>query len=145
MLAVGRFLRLRRSCVQWFDSMQDFRELRVWQRGRELTVEIYRTTAALPDDERYGLSSQMRRAAISIIANIAEGCGRDTAADFARFLQIAVGSASELASHLIIAGDLRLIASATQRELLEELSEIKRMLTVLTQRVRQSASEASNH
>ena len=116
--------------------MQDFRELRVWQRGRGLTADIYRATALFPPDEQFGLTSQMRRAAVSIIANIAEGCGRAGASDFARFLQMAAGSASELASHLIIARDLDYLDANRQAPLIEETAEIQRMLTVLIRRVR---------
>lgn len=76
--------------------MQNFRDLKVWGKAHAATLLIYRATDGFPSTERYGLTSQMRRAAASIPANIAEGCGRASDADFARFLQIAFGSASEL-------------------------------------------------
>jgi four helix bundle protein len=79
--------------------MRDFRELKMWQKTHTLTLTVYRVTACFPNDERFGLSSQMRRAAVSIEANIAEGCGRAGHADFARFLEIGMGSASELECH----------------------------------------------
>jgi four helix bundle protein len=76
--------------------MKDFRELKVWQKSHQLTLDIYKATAPFPKDEQYGITSQIRRAAASVAANIAEGCCRGTDADFARFLQIAISSASEL-------------------------------------------------
>ena len=77
-------------------SMRDFTKLKVWERSNQLTLAVYRATAAFPREETYGLKSQTRRSCASIPANIAEGCGRGTNADLARFLQIALGSASEL-------------------------------------------------
>jgi four helix bundle protein len=76
--------------------MKDFRKLSVWGKAHSLVIEIYKITASLPKSETFGLTSQIRRATASIPANIAEGCGRDGQADLARFLQIALGSASEL-------------------------------------------------
>ena len=86
--------------------MKDFRTLTVWQEAHQLTLSIYRVTKNFPKDELYGLTSQMRRCSASIAANIAEGCGRRGNAEFARFLQIASGSASELDYHLLLARDL---------------------------------------
>jgi len=82
--------------------MQNFRELRVWQTAHELTLTAYQVTRGFPQAELYGLTSQIRRSAASICANIAEGCGRGSRRDFARLLQIARGSASELEYHLIL-------------------------------------------
>ena len=76
--------------------MKDFRKLSVWGKAHSLVIEIYKITASFPKSETFGLTSQIRRATASIPANIAEGCGRDGQADLARFLQIALGSASEL-------------------------------------------------
>lgn len=76
--------------------MRDFRELKVWQKSHQLTLAIYKATVKFPKDEMYGLTSQIRRASASIAANIAEGCGRNGEAELGRFLQIAMGSASEL-------------------------------------------------
>jgi four helix bundle protein len=86
--------------------MQDFRNLQVWQKAHQLTLDVYRATKRFPDDERFGLTSQLRRSASSIEANLAEGSARGGDADFARFVQIAVGSASETECHLLIAKDL---------------------------------------
>ena len=85
--------------------MKDFRQLKVWEKAHHLALEVYKTTATFPKEEIYGLTSQLRRASVSIPTNIAEGCGRNTNADFARFLQIAMGSASETEYELILAHD----------------------------------------
>jgi four helix bundle protein len=87
-------------------EMQDFRQLDVWKEAHELTLAVYKASASFPTSEIYGLTSQVKGAAYSIPSNIAEGCGRDTALDLARFLQIAQGSASELDYHLLLARDL---------------------------------------
>ena len=81
--------------------MKDFRRLVVWQKAHLLTVAVYEAIAGFPKDELYGLTSQIRRACVSIPANIAEGCGRDGEAEFGRFLQIAQGPASELEYHVL--------------------------------------------
>ena len=89
--------------------MQNFRDLKVWQKSHSMVLGVYRATSSFPREELYGLSSQMRRAAVSIPANIAEGCGRRSGPDFARHLQIAAGSASELEYFCMLARDLRLL------------------------------------
>ena len=104
---------------------------------RAVTLDVYRVTKQFPKDELYGLTSQTRRASASIAANIAEGCGRASAADFARFLQIAMGSASELEYHLILARDLQLLTTTDFDRLTTGTIETKRMLTALIQKVRQ--------
>ena len=90
--------------------MKDFRKQKVWQKAHDLALEVYRVTEAFPKREVFGLTSQIRRAVVSIPANIAEGCGRDTDADFARFLQIAISPASELEYHLLLAHDLGFVS-----------------------------------
>jgi four helix bundle protein len=85
--------------------MRDFRELKVWHKAHQLTLAVYSATKTFPRDELYGLTSQIRRAAVSIGANIAEGAGKNSPAEFGRFLQIALGSASELEYHLLLSGD----------------------------------------
>jgi four helix bundle protein len=90
--------------------MKDFRELKVWQKGHELTLLMYRTTETLPRSELFGLTSQIRRCTSSIPANIAEGCGRLGNSELHRFLQMACGSASELEYHLLLARDLGYIS-----------------------------------
>jgi four helix bundle protein len=89
--------------------LRDFRELKVWRKAHELTLGVYRVTAVFPKEELFGLTRQIRRSCESIPANIAEGCGQRRGPDFARFLQIAMGSASELEYHLLPARDLRLL------------------------------------
>ena len=116
--------------------MQDFRKLAVWRRAHELTLAIYSTTARFPREETYGLTSQLRRAASSVPANISEGCGRGSSADLARFLQIALGSASEVEYHLLLARDLGYLDSDEYAAHQVEVAGTKRMLTSLMQRVR---------
>jgi four helix bundle protein len=115
--------------------MRPFRKLVVWQKAHQLTVEVYQVTRTFPREEQYGLTSQIRRGAASIGANIAEGCGRGTARDFARFIQIALGSASELEYHLVLAADLGFIPREVYAVLDVAVTDIKRMLTGLLRRL----------
>jgi len=115
--------------------MQNFRDLKVWQKADELVLRIYRCSADFPASERFGLTSQLRRAAVSIPANIAEGCVRSSDADFARFLHIALGSASEVDYHLLLARDLKFLGAAAYEPLDATLQEVKRMLAALIVRV----------
>lgn len=101
--------------------MKNFKELKIWQKSHQLVLEIYKVTAMFPQQELYGITSQIRKAAASIPANIAEGCGRNTEPDFARFLQIAMGSASELEYHLLLAYDLSIIDHSVDEKLNSEL------------------------
>lgn len=116
--------------------MRNFRELKVWEKAHMLTLEVYALTAAFPKDELYGLTSQVRRAVISIPANIAEGCGRATEAEFAHFLQVAAGSASELDYELLLAHDLKYLGQADYTANAAALTEVRKMLTALISRVR---------
>ena len=109
--------------------MKDFRELKVWEKGHELSLAVYRATARFPNEERYGLTSQIRRASMSVPANIAEGCGRGSDAELARFSQIAAGSASELEYHLLMANELDVPNSREYKRLTKQVTEVKRMLT----------------
>jgi len=93
-----------------------------------LTLQLYKITSAFPQEERYGLTSQIRRAAASIPANIAEGCGRNTQSELARFVHIASGSASELKYHLLLARDFNYLDESKHAELERAVDEIKRML-----------------
>jgi four helix bundle protein len=115
--------------------MKDFRELKVWHRAHELTLEIYRVTATFPREELYGLISQLRRSCASIPANLAEGCGRNGDAELRRYCSIAMGSASELQYHLILARDLKLIRPKEYEALTGQATELKRMLAGLQQRL----------
>lgn len=116
--------------------MKDFRDLKVWQKAHQLTLAVYQITATLPREELYGLTSQLRRASSSISANLAEGCGRNSDAEFARFCSIAMGSASELEYHLLLAKDLKLISQNDYEPLAQQVTELKRMLTVLIQKLK---------
>lgn len=116
--------------------MKDFRELKVWQKAHELTLAVYRVSATFPREELYGLTSQLRRSCSSIAANLAEGCGRSGDAEFARFCSIAMGSASELDYHLLLAKDLDLIPPTDYDDLAKRAAELKRMLNVLIQKLR---------
>ncbi|MBW1798290.1 MAG: four helix bundle protein [Deltaproteobacteria bacterium] len=108
--------------------MKDFKELKVWQKAHKLTLAVYKDTRSFPKEELYGLTSQMRRSCSSIPANIAEGCGRSGDAELGRFLHIALGSASELQYHVLLARDLGLLDELTHERLADDVSEIKRML-----------------
>ncbi|HLE35961.1 MAG TPA: four helix bundle protein [Candidatus Acidoferrales bacterium] len=111
--------------------MRNFRNLQVWQKAHSLTLKVYKATASFPREELYGLTSQMRRASGSVPANIAEGYGREGPAEFARFLSIAMGSASELEYHLLLAHDLNYLGLPLYERLAKDAVEVKRMLTGL--------------
>ncbi len=115
--------------------MQDFKQLKVWQKSHALVLRIYAATVTFPEYERYGITSQMRRAAASVPANIAEGCARAGSAEFCQFLHISAGSASELEYFLLLARDLRLFTEKQHEALHVSLHEIRRMLTGLIQQV----------
>jgi four helix bundle protein len=118
--------------------MQDFRNLKIWQRSHQLVLSLYKLTAKFPKDEVYALTSQIRRAAASIPANIAEGCVKGSDADFARFLHIALGSASELDYHLLLSRDLSYCTGAEYDGFSKELHEIRSMLGSLLLRLKPS-------
>jgi four helix bundle protein len=111
--------------------MQDFRKLNVWERAHRLTLDLYRMTRTFPNEERYGLTSQIRRSASSIGANLAEGCGRRGDREFRRFLVIALGSASELEYHLLLAADLGYVHQEQHAPMAAEVTGVKRMLSGL--------------
>ena len=116
--------------------MRDFREIKVWAKAHLLTIEVYRVTTTFPREEIYGITSQLRRASASIGANIAEGFGRGGDKELARFLQIGMGSASEVEYHILLARDLNLINKKIYDDLEDRLVEVKRMLTSLLLKVR---------
>ncbi len=122
---------------------RDFRGLEVWQKAHALTLALYAGSAKLPVQESYGLTSQLRRSGASIAANIAEGCGRDTEADFARYLQMAMGSASELEYHLLLAKDLGFLAPEEHSKLEAETICVKKMLSSFIQRLRAGSRQES--
>jgi four helix bundle protein len=115
--------------------MQDFKQLKVWQKSHALVLRIYAATVVFPEHERFGITSQMRRAAASVPANIAEGSARASRAEFCQFLHVSAGSASELEYFLLLARDLRLFTDKQHAALHASLHEIRRMLTGLIQQV----------
>jgi four helix bundle protein len=121
--------------IQRGSAVKDFHELKVWQKAHQLTLAVYQITATFPREERYGLTSQLRRCSSSMPANLAAGCGRNGDAEFARFCSIAMGSASELEYHLLLAKDLKFIQPKDHAELSQRATELKRMLTALFQKL----------
>jgi len=120
--------------------MRDFRDLKVWAKAHQLTLSIYRLTTRFPREEQYGITSQLRRACVSTSSNIAEGCGRSTDRDFARFLSIAGGSASETEYLLIVSKDLGYYGEEEYDRLSKDVNEVKRMLNSFTQKLRADAN-----
>jgi four helix bundle protein len=118
--------------------MGDFKRLAVWRKAHELTLAVYRATAAFPDAEKYALTNQMRRASMSIPTNIAEGCGRNSDRELARFLRIAKGSATELEYQILLSRDLGFLAAAQYDCLAAETLEIQRMLASLIRQLKQT-------
>jgi four helix bundle protein len=109
--------------------MQDFKKIKVWEKAHALTLSIYNISKEFPKNEMFGLTSQIRRSCVSIPANIAEGCCRGSKAEFSRFLQIAMGSASELEYHLLLSLDLNYINKFLYEQSLKQTEEIKKMLS----------------
>ena len=116
--------------------MQNYRNLKVWQKSHSIVLDVYRLTSKFPANEQYGLTSQIRRCAASIPANIAEGSARGSDADYARFLYIALGSATELDYHLLLAHDLKLIETGSYQLVAGELDSVGRMLNAFIQRLK---------
>jgi len=115
--------------------MKNFRDLQVWQKAHQLTLRVYKASSAFPREEVHGLTSQIRRCSASIAANLAEGCGRQGNNEFHRFLQIALGSASELEYHFLLAHDLNYLTASSFRPLNDAVVELKRMLAALARKV----------
>jgi four helix bundle protein len=115
--------------------MKDFRTLDVWRKAHDLTLAVYTITKTFPKEELYGLTSQMRRASSSIATNIAEGCGKRTDADFARYLQNAFGSANELEYLLLLAFDLQFLKKADFEVLSNNTIEVKKMLAAFLRKL----------
>jgi len=115
---------------------RDFRGITAWQRAHALTLRVYRATSGFPGDERFGLVSQIRRACASIPTNVAEGCGRSTNNELARFIDIATGSASEVEYQLLLAKDLGYLPKDEHADLSTEVIEIRRMLLAFNKTLR---------
>ena len=107
--------------------MHNLKELKIWNKAIELSVEIYKATEKFPREEMYGLTSQLRRAAVSVPSNISEGAGRNTKGEFKQFLGIANGSSYEVQTQLIISNRLKLIDNITLEPLLKEINELQKM------------------
>ena len=122
-------------------DVKDSRELKVWEKGHQLAPAIYKATEKFLKDKLYGLTGQIRRSCVSIPANISEGCGRNGDAELARFLQIPMGSASELECHLLLSRNLGLLDTAIHEQLTQATTEIKRMLTSLIQTLKASRQQ----
>lgn len=119
--------------------MHNFKELKVWQISRQLVKSIYELSVSFPAEEKFGITSQLRRCCISIPTNIAEGCGRNTDKDFAHFLNISLGSAYELESLLYLCFDLKLISENTLNDILPSVSEVQKMTFGLIKTLRQGS------
>jgi four helix bundle protein len=117
-----------------------FRDLAVWQRGIDLSTKIYELTRGFPSSEKYGLCSQIRRAAVSVPANIAEGRGRGSTKDFLRFLGIAQGSLAEVATFVVIAEKLGYLQRSSSNEITLEIEELTKMLYGLQRSLRKRIS-----
>src|SRR5262245_45301084 len=122
--------------------MKDFRDLKVWEKSHSLVLDVYRHTSGFPKEELCGLTTQLRRSSASVPTNIAEGCGRGTDPDFARFLQIAMGSASEAEYQMLLSRDLGYLAEEQYVVLQAAVSEVKRMLFGLLIKVRGATQDA---
>lgn len=124
--------------------MQNYKELKVWSLAHQFTLQVYECTKTFPKEEIFGLVNQLRRSASSIGANIAEGCGRGTQNDFAKFLQIALGSVNESEYFVILSNDLKYINTLEFDHLYKQANEIKAMLISLIQKVKGKLSDSTN-
>jgi four helix bundle protein len=122
--------------------MQNPEDLRVTESARELAIQVYRATSRFPASERFGLTSQMRRAAVSISSNIAEGCGRSGIRELIHFLHVALGSASELECQLRLAVGLALLAGSEAAPLLTQTCDVKKMLAGLIKSLRKRTTHS---
>lgn len=116
--------------------MQNFKDLLIWQEAHQLTLKIYESSKSFPKEETFGITSQLRRAAVSISCNVAEGCGRYTAKDFANFLQIALGSTNETDYLTLLAKDLSYLSEDQYFNLQEQLNKVRAMNINLIEKVR---------
>lgn len=118
--------------------LKNFKELKVWQKAYQLCLAIYRITKDFPKDERYGLTSQIRRAAVSVPSNIAEGYGRKTTGEYIQALYIAYGSNCELETQILLSGDLGFVGKEDLSKLQEEIGDVERMLKGLIKSLNKS-------
>ncbi|MDB5284784.1 MAG: four helix bundle protein [Bacteroidota bacterium] len=115
--------------------MHKYQDLKIWQKGIDLVVNVYQATSEFPKEEKFGLTSQMRRSAVSIPSNIAEGAGRNSDNDFVRFLSIANGSSYELETQVIVANRLKLLSNESCEAVCGQLNEIQKMNYIFQQRL----------
>jgi four helix bundle protein len=111
--------------------LKNYKELKVWKKSYQLCLEIYKATTGFPQEERFGLTSQIRRAVVSVVSNIAEGYGRKTTAEYIRSLYIAYGSNCELETQMLLSGDLSYIDRVKLEDIIEKIQEVERMLKAL--------------
>jgi four helix bundle protein len=123
----------------------DYHELRVWVKAHQLTLAIYKASLTFPKEELYGLTSQIRRAAISIPANLAEGCGRDSQPELLRYIRIAMGSASELDYELLLAHELNWLKEPVYQEISVELASLRRMLNSFSRKLISNLQKPSSN
>jgi four helix bundle protein len=124
--------------------MKNFRKLNIWQKGIDLVIDIYKFSNDLPSDEKYGLISQIRRASVSIPSNIAEGSSRNSEKDFKRFLEIAIGSAFELETQLLIIQKLNLIEKSKCDVLIQSLQSEQKMINSLIIKIKRAKSQQNS-
>ncbi|MGB2980361.1 MAG: four helix bundle protein [Candidatus Zixiibacteriota bacterium] len=120
--------------------LKNYRELIVWQKSYQLCIEIYRITKDFPKEEKFGLTSQIRRAAVSVPSNIAEGYGRKTTPEYIRALYIAYGSHCELETQILLCGDLGYVKVEDMKKLQEDIGEVERMLKALIRSLERKVS-----
>lgn len=118
--------------------MQNYKDLKVWEKAHELVLNVYHITKLFPKEEVYGLTNQVRRSAVSIAANIAEDCGKNSQADFANFLNISLVSANETEYYFILSKDLYYINEAGYNDLFKLVNEVKAMLIALINKIRKA-------
>ena len=124
------------SLLPYNAFMQDFTQLKVWQKAHNFTVNLYKMTANFPSEEKFGLTSQIRRAAVSIESNLAEGCGRNGDKEFSRFIDLAQGSAYEVRCQLFIARDLSFLSVNDFNLLITKIDEISRMMIAFQKKLK---------
>jgi len=117
-------------------TVRNYKDLRVWDEAHRLTLSVYKVTQTFPKEERFGLTSQLRRSSASIAANLAEGCGRRSDGEMARYVQIAMGSGAELSYHLLLARDLGLLNSEEYSDLNSAVERVMKMLSALSAKIR---------
>lgn len=119
--------------------MHNLKQLKIWNKAIDLTVDVYKATADFPSDERFGLTNQSRRAAVSIPSNIAEGAGRNSNKEFNQFLGIANGSSYELQTQLVISNKLNLLNDDVLNDLLTQIEDLQKMNYSFQQRLKSTS------